>query len=40
VTDVLADTAVTVALTVNGAAHDVRMQPRELHVSALPTGSA
>jgi carbon-monoxide dehydrogenase small subunit len=35
VTDVLADTAVTVTLTVNGAAHDVRIEPRELLVSVL-----
>jgi carbon-monoxide dehydrogenase small subunit len=35
VTDVLADTAVTVTLTVNGAAHDVRIEPRELLVSLL-----
>ena len=34
-TDVLADTAVTVTLTVNGAAHDVRIEPRELLVSVL-----
>jgi aerobic-type carbon monoxide dehydrogenase small subunit (CoxS/CutS family) len=35
VTDVLADTAVTVTLTVNGAAHDMRIEPRELLVSVL-----
>jgi carbon-monoxide dehydrogenase small subunit len=35
VTDVLAETAVTVTLTVNGAAHDVRIEPRELLVSVL-----
>jgi carbon-monoxide dehydrogenase small subunit len=35
VTDVLADTAVTVTLTVNGAAHDIRIEPRELLVSVL-----
>jgi len=35
VTDVLADPAVTVTLTVNGAAHDVRIEPRELLVSVL-----
>jgi aerobic carbon-monoxide dehydrogenase small subunit len=38
VTDVLADTAVTVTLTVNGAAHDVRIEPRELLVSVLRDG--
>jgi carbon-monoxide dehydrogenase small subunit len=35
VTDVLADTAVMVTLTVNGAAHDMRLEPRELLVSVL-----
>jgi carbon-monoxide dehydrogenase small subunit len=35
VTDVLADTAVAVTLTVNGVAHDVRIEPRELLVSVL-----
>jgi carbon-monoxide dehydrogenase small subunit len=35
VTDVLADTAVTVTLTVNGVAHDVRIEPRELLVCVL-----
>jgi aerobic carbon-monoxide dehydrogenase small subunit len=35
VTDVLADPAVTVTLTVNGVAHDVRIEPRELLVSVL-----
>jgi carbon-monoxide dehydrogenase small subunit len=35
VTDVLADAAVTVTLTVNGAAHDMRIEPRELLVSVL-----
>jgi carbon-monoxide dehydrogenase small subunit len=35
VTDVLADAAVTVPLTVNGAAHDMRIEPRELLVSVL-----
>jgi aerobic-type carbon monoxide dehydrogenase small subunit (CoxS/CutS family) len=35
VTYVLADTAVTVTLTVNGAAHDMRIEPRELLVSML-----
>ena len=34
-TDVFADTAVTVTLTVNGAAHDMRIEPRELLVSVL-----
>ena len=34
-TDVLADTAVTVALTVNGAVHEARIEPRELLVSVL-----
>ena len=34
-TYVLADTAVTVTLTVNGAAHDMRIEPRELLVSVL-----
>jgi aerobic carbon-monoxide dehydrogenase small subunit len=34
-TDVLADAAVTVTLTVNGAAHDVQIEPRELLVSLL-----
>jgi aerobic carbon-monoxide dehydrogenase small subunit len=38
VTDVLADAAVTVTLTVNGAAHDVRIEPRELLVSVLRDG--
>jgi aerobic carbon-monoxide dehydrogenase small subunit len=35
VTDVLADTAVQVTLTVNGTAHDVQIEPRELLVSVL-----
>jgi carbon-monoxide dehydrogenase small subunit len=35
VTDALADTAVTATLTVNGAAHDVRIEPRELLVCVL-----
>jgi carbon-monoxide dehydrogenase small subunit len=35
VTDVLANATVTVTLTVNGAAHDVRIEPRELLVSVL-----
>jgi carbon-monoxide dehydrogenase small subunit len=35
VTDVLADTAVTVTLTVNGVSHDVRIEPRELLVCVL-----
>jgi carbon-monoxide dehydrogenase small subunit len=35
VTDILADTVVTAALTVNGAAHEVRIEPRELLVSVL-----
>jgi carbon-monoxide dehydrogenase small subunit len=35
VTDVFADPAVTVTLTVNGAARDVRIEPRELLVSVL-----
>ena len=34
-TDVLADAVVTVTLTVNGAAHNVRIEPRELLVSVL-----
>ena len=34
-TDVLADAAVAVTLTVNGAAHDVQIEPRELLVSLL-----
>jgi carbon-monoxide dehydrogenase small subunit len=34
-TDVLADAAVRVTLTVNGAAHDMRIEPRELLVSVL-----
>ncbi len=34
-TDVLADAEVTVTLTVNGAAHNVRIEPRELLVSVL-----
>jgi len=40
VTDVLADAdaAVTVSLTVNGAPHDVRIEPRELLVSLLRDG--
>ena len=37
-TDVLADAAVTVTLTVHGAAHDVRIEPRELLVSVLRDG--
>ena len=39
-TDVLADAdaAVTVSLTVNGAPHDVRIEPRELLVSLLRDG--
>jgi aerobic carbon-monoxide dehydrogenase small subunit len=35
VTDVLANPAVTVTLTVNGAAYDLRIEPRELLVSVL-----
>jgi aerobic carbon-monoxide dehydrogenase small subunit len=35
VTDVLADAAVTVTLTVNDVPHDVRIEPRELLVSVL-----
>jgi aerobic-type carbon monoxide dehydrogenase small subunit (CoxS/CutS family) len=35
VTDVLADTVVTVALAVNGAGHEVQIEPRELLVSVL-----
>jgi aerobic-type carbon monoxide dehydrogenase small subunit (CoxS/CutS family) len=35
VTDVFADAALTVALTVNGVAHEVRIEPRELLVSVL-----
>jgi aerobic carbon-monoxide dehydrogenase small subunit len=35
VTDILADTAVTATLTVNGATHQVRIEPRELLVSVL-----
>jgi carbon-monoxide dehydrogenase small subunit len=35
VTDVLADPAVAVTLTVNGLAHDMRIEPRELLVSVL-----
>jgi len=34
-TDVLADTTVTVRLTVNGVAHQVEIEPRELLVSVL-----
>ena len=34
-TDVLADTTATATLAVNGAAHDVRIEPRELLVSVL-----
>ena len=34
-TDVLADTVVTVALAVNGAGHEVQIEPRELLVSVL-----
>jgi aerobic carbon-monoxide dehydrogenase small subunit len=34
-TDVLADTGVTVALTVNGAGHEAQIEPRELLVSVL-----
>jgi aerobic-type carbon monoxide dehydrogenase small subunit (CoxS/CutS family) len=35
VTDVLEDTALTATLTVNGAAHEVRIEPRELLASVL-----
>jgi carbon-monoxide dehydrogenase small subunit len=35
VTDFLTDTAVAVTLTVNGAAHDLQVEPRELLVSVL-----
>lgn len=34
-TDFLTDTAVAVTLTVNGAAHDLEIEPRELLVSVL-----
>jgi carbon-monoxide dehydrogenase small subunit len=35
VTDFLTDTAVAVTLTVNGATHDLQVEPRELLVSVL-----
>jgi aerobic carbon-monoxide dehydrogenase small subunit len=35
VTDLLADTAVTATLTINGATHRVQIEPRELLVSVL-----
>jgi carbon-monoxide dehydrogenase small subunit len=35
VTDFLTDSAVAVTLTVNGAAHDLQVEPRELLVSVL-----